>query len=126
MRKARASRRYSHSVLENHRGIPPTQVCDGEAWKTAGGAKFEPVEELCDEETAGMVRFQGGAFHACDGIQWFTILGQPTPSPTINFLSHGRCSAAASGGCPAPKGRRRRSSASAVHKYVGLNRIKSG
>jgi len=63
------------------------QVCTegtggGVDWKTAGGAKFEPIDQACDDTTAGLIRFQSGVFEACDGSEWFVVLGQPTSHPT--------------------------------------------
>ena len=59
------------------------ELCGGDAeWGGVGGAQIGEDNEPCNADKAGALRFQGGAFGACDGTEWFTLLGQPTLQPT--------------------------------------------
>ena len=65
------------------------QICvegDGGSveWKSAGGGKFQHVDKACDATTAGLIRYHSAVFEACDGADWFVILGQPTSRPTAS------------------------------------------
>ena len=49
-------------------------------WKRS--IKMGADSATCSTANAGTIRFQNGAFDACDGVLWWTVLGQPTMQPT--------------------------------------------
>ena len=58
-------------------------TCDGSAWRQS--VKVGDSDAACDASTAGLVRFGNGVFDGCDGLRWFTLLGQPpSAAPTLS------------------------------------------
>ena len=49
-----------------------------------GGLKVGADQATCDAAKEGVLRYQDGAFQGCDGVEWFTVLGQTTASPTTS------------------------------------------
>ena len=49
-----------------------------------GGVKVGADDATCDANKEGVIRYQDGAFQGCDSVDWFTILGQPTATPTAS------------------------------------------